>query len=185
MSAAQTCVLALGSNLGNRLANLQDLLRRLAPEVAIERVSPLYESDPVGPEGQPPYFNATCLGHTELAPLELLAHVKQIEWALGRRPGPRWGPRPADIDILLLDYITLDTERLTIPHPRMEDRAFVLRPLADLRPGLRLPSGRTAREAAKLVGTTGLRRLAGRDWPQVRSVGVPGARPAIPSAWPQ
>ena len=177
-ATAHRAVLALGSNLGNRLDNLQGALRRLVPSVAVDQVSELYESDPVGPTGQPPYFNAVCAGATVLDPHSLLNAVKAIERALGRRPGPRWGPRPLDIDILLLDCVTLDTPLLTIPHPRLEERAFVLTPLADILPERVLPSSRvTVRDAAHRAGTAGLRRIAGGDWPSLPAAGDPGTRP--------
>ena len=178
VGSSHRAVLALGSNLGNRLGNLQGVLRRLRPAVSVDLVSALYESDPAGPAGQPPYFNAACAGHTSLAPEDLLRTVKAIEWALGRRPGPRWGPRPADIDILLLDGIALDTPMLTIPHPQLEERAFVLMPLAEILPDLVLPaSGVVAAEAARRLGSEGLRRLAGSDWPSLVYAGTPGMRP--------
>lgn len=173
MPPERRCVLALGANLGDRLANLQDALRRLAPFVRIERVSALYETDPVGPPGQPPYYNAVCSGLTTLAPDELLRAVKAIEGALGRRAGPRWGPRPLDIDILLLDDVAVDTPDLTIPHPRIEERAFVLVPLADILPDLVLPrSGLTVAAAAARVGSEGVRRIAGAEWPSAPSIGA-------------
>jgi 2-amino-4-hydroxy-6-hydroxymethyldihydropteridine diphosphokinase len=172
------CVLALGSNLGNRLGNLQNALRRLSPAVRIDRVSALYESEPVGPPGQPPYFNAVCAGDTAVEPEELLRIAKAIEWALGRRPGPRWGPRPADIDLLLIEGVTRDTPLLTIPHPRIKERSFVLTPLADILPDLVLPGGtRTVSELAAAAGTEGVRRIAESDWPAATYVGVPGRRP--------
>ena len=174
------CVLALGSNLGNRLGNLQEALRRLAPVLRIDAVSALYESEPVGPSGQPPYFNAACAGDTAVEPEELLRIAKGIEWALGRRPGPRWGPRPADIDLLLIEGITRDTPSLTIPHPRISERSFVLMPLADILPDLVLPGGtRTVSELAVAAGTEGLRRIAEADWPGATYVGAPGMRPVV------
>ena len=172
------CALALGGNLGDRLANLQQALRLLAPAVAIEAVSPLYESDPVGPPGQPAYYNAACLGHTLLEPLELLRSAKAIERALGRQPGERWGPRPIDIDILLFDGLILDTPELTIPHPRLLERPFVLTPLADMAPDLIVPgSGLRVAAASARTGRAGLRRLAGPEWADA----TPGdPRPAAP-----
>jgi 2-amino-4-hydroxy-6-hydroxymethyldihydropteridine diphosphokinase len=174
------CVLAVGSNLGNRLANLQDALRRMAPIVRIDRVSALYESDPMGPPGQPSYFNAVCSGLTTHEPDELLRDAKAIEWALGRRPGPRWGPRPLDIDLLLIDGVTRNTPLLTIPHPRIAERSFVLTPLADILPDLALANtGRTVADLAAAAGTEGLRRIAGPEWPELLYVGVAGSRPAV------
>jgi 2-amino-4-hydroxy-6-hydroxymethyldihydropteridine diphosphokinase len=180
-SAGRRCLLALGSNLGNRLANLQDALHRLGPWVSVEAVSALYESDPVGPPGQPPYFNAVADARTALAPLDLLRLAKRVEWALGRRPGPHWGPRPVDIDLLLLDGVRLDTPALALPHPRIEERAFVLTPLADVAPDLILPrSGLVVAAVAERAGRGGLRRIAGAGWRALDYAGSPAAHPAMP-----
>ena len=177
MTEVRRCILALGANLGNRLANLQDALRRLAPAVTVDRVSSLYESAPVGPAGQPPYYNAACAGLTRLEPVDLLHAVQAIEWAMGRRSGPRWGPRPLDIDILFMEGVTLDTPKLTIPHPRLRERAFVLYPLADVAPGLILVDGHTATAAREAIDATGIVQIAGPEWPRLGSVAPPGVRP--------
>jgi 2-amino-4-hydroxy-6-hydroxymethyldihydropteridine diphosphokinase len=158
------CVLGLGSNLGNRLANLQDAVRRLGPDVEVRAVSPLYESDPVGPAGQPPYLNAVVIGVARGSPEDVLRLAKAVEWSLGRRPGPRWGPRPADIDILLMDGISIDSADLTIPHPRIPDRPFVVCPLADVMPDAVLSDGDTAARLAGIVDRASLRRIAGPEW---------------------
>lgn len=179
VASERRCFLALGSNLGNRLGNLQAALRALLPAVQLQAVSALYESGPVGPEGQPPYYNAVLAGFTSLEPIPLLDYVKKIEWQMGRRPSARWSPRPLDIDILLLDGVTLATPRLTIPHPRLTERGFVLTPLADLEPARVLPGGLSVATAAARVGTVGLRRLAGPEWTTAVSVGEPGTRPLI------
>ena len=177
--AARRCYLALGANIGNRLANLQAAVRLLAPAVAVDRVSALYESAPVGPGGVVPYFNTACSGPTELSPRSLLNYVKQVEWALGRRAGPRWGPRPADIDILLIDGLTVASGDLEIPHPRIGERPFVLRPLAELGPSQPLPDGRTVLAAADEAADRGLRRLAGPDWPTLPAVMPAAMRPQV------
>jgi 2-amino-4-hydroxy-6-hydroxymethyldihydropteridine diphosphokinase len=171
------CYLALGSNLGDRLANLQCAVRMLAPAVTVEAVSDLYESEPVGPGGRSPYFNAACAAATGLTPFALLDCVKTIEWALGRRPGQRWGPRPADIDILLLDGVALDAATLTIPHPRIAERPFVLRPLADVAPDLILAGGGTVRAAAGAASSEGLARIAGPEWLRAVAVQPAALRP--------
>jgi 2-amino-4-hydroxy-6-hydroxymethyldihydropteridine diphosphokinase len=176
MVEERRCLLGLGSNLGNRLANLQDALRRLEPDVRIMTVSSLYESEAVGPVGQPPYLNAVVLGMTTLEPHPLLRRIKHIEWGLGRRPGPRWGPRPVDIDILFVEDITLDSPDLTIPHIAIEDRAFVLIPLAEITPDLLLSSGWTSRQVAASTDQSGLRHVAGPGWRDAVSV----FRPAVP-----
>jgi 2-amino-4-hydroxy-6-hydroxymethyldihydropteridine diphosphokinase len=177
--AARRCYLGLGSNLGNRPANLRDALRRLGSAVQVDGVSALYESEPVGPSDQAPYLNAACTGVTSIEPLDLLDEVKRVEWAMGRRPGPRWGPRPLDIDILMIEGVAVTMGGLEIPHPRMAERPFVLRPLADLDPSLLLPDGRTAGAAADRLSDTGLRRIAGQDWPSRLTVMPPAMRPAI------
>ena len=137
--------LGLGSNLGDRLAQLVAAVRALEAEgVAPRRRSPLYESAPVGPADQPWYLNAVLEAETALGPLDLLAAVKRVEAAIGRRPGVRWGPRVVDVDVLLYgDRVVDECEPwLTIPHPELWKRRFVLAPLRDLRPDLRGPDGR-------------------------------------------
>lgn len=131
-ATAVTAVLALGSNLGDRVANLREALRRLREAgIAVTRASAVYETPPV-PPGQPDYLNAAVAVETVLDPPGLLAAVKQIERDLGRRTGPRWGPRPIDLDILFYGDTTVDTPALSVPHIRIAERAFVLVPLADL-----------------------------------------------------
>jgi 2-amino-4-hydroxy-6-hydroxymethyldihydropteridine diphosphokinase len=170
------CLLGLGSNLGNRLANLQDALRRLEPDLQVTDVSSLYESGPVGPPGQPPYLNAVAAATTALEPYALLRRIKRVEWDLGRRPGPRWGPRPMDIDILAIDGISLGAADLTIPHPRIEERPFVLVPLAEVAPDLVLAGGATAREAAAAANRDELRVIAGPEWRDAVTVFPPIVR---------
>jgi 2-amino-4-hydroxy-6-hydroxymethyldihydropteridine diphosphokinase len=176
MSEERRCLLGLGSNLGNRLVNLQDALHQLEPEVRVTTVSSLYETNAVGPSGQPPYLNAVVEGLTVLDPEALLRRVKRIEWELGRRPGPRWGPRPADIDILILEGVTLDSSELTIPHLSMEDRSFVLIPLAEMAPALILRSGQTAAQAAVAADRGGLQQVAGPAWRDAVTVFPPTLR---------
>lgn len=176
MTASGRCLLGLGSNLGNRLANLQDALRRLAPAVDVRAVSSLYESEPVGPSGQPPYLNVACAGATALDPVDLLREIKSIEWALGRRPAPRWGPRPVDIDILAIDGVHIATPALIVPHARIAERPFVLLPLAEVAPDLRLVDGRTVAEAARAAGEEGPRLIAGPEWRDAVSVFAAGVR---------
>lgn len=155
----------LGSNVGNRAANLRFALRLLPPLVRVEAVSSLYETPPVGPQDQPPYFNAACRLVTGLTPDGLLRHLKNVEWEVGRRPGERWGPRPIDLDILLFDDLELETEELTIPHPRLAERAFVLSPLSELC-GDRRPAGfaQTVRQLAAATDAGGVRRISGPEW---------------------
>jgi 2-amino-4-hydroxy-6-hydroxymethyldihydropteridine diphosphokinase len=132
--------LALGSNLGDRRANLAAALERLREQVAVEAISSLYETEPAYVTDQPRFLNAALYGRTALGPAELLVFVKAIEHALGRLAGPRFGPRLVDIDLLLYGDAVLSTPELTIPHPRMAERPFVLIPLAELAPDL-VPPG--------------------------------------------
>lgn len=157
--------LGLGANLGDRAANLRQALRRLEPLAHVLAVSSLYETEPWGVTDQPPFYNAVARISTELQPLDLLRHLKDVEHTLGRRPGRRWGPRPVDLDILLYGERILCTPELTIPHPGLAERPFVLTPLAELAPDLREPvTGRSIRALAEAVGEQGVRRLAGPEW---------------------
>jgi 2-amino-4-hydroxy-6-hydroxymethyldihydropteridine diphosphokinase len=154
--------LALGGNLGDRAANLRaacDHLREAG--VQIERCSSLYETEPWGVSDQPRFLNAVCRGRTELSPAALLALAKRIERAMGRVETVRYGPRPIDIDILLYDEQTIATPELTIPHPRLAERAFVLVPLAELAPDLRPPgSQQTVRQLLEALGKVeGVRKV--------------------------
>ncbi len=128
--------LALGSNQGQRLEHLRAAVAALGAVLAVERSSSVYETAAAYVEDQPPFLNAVIVGATELGPHELLAALKTIETQMGRRAEVRFGPRPIDLDILLYADLTLDTPELKIPHPRMHERAFVLRPLAELAPEL-------------------------------------------------
>lgn len=136
----QTVYLALGSNLGDRCANLRAAVAQLAACVAVEQVSSLYETAPAYVLDQPPFLNAALCGRTTLAPHALLRFLKQIERELGRTVGVRFGPRVIDIDILLYGSRVLASDALTIPHPRMAERPFVLVPLAEIAP-LLVPPG--------------------------------------------
>lgn len=145
--ARHTVYLALGANLGDRRANLAAALAALPPHVWVERVSHLFETEPAYVTDQPRFLNAVLRGVTGLTPVALLARLKQIEQELGRAAGPRFGPRPIDLDILLYDDLALDSPDLTIPHPRMAERPFVLVPLAQIAPDL-TPPGWSAPVAA-------------------------------------
>lgn len=139
--------LALGSNLGDRHNNLTIALQQLSRIMDITALSSLYETTPVGYLDQPDFLNMVCSGTTELTPEELLHQAKTIEKELGRQPTFRNGPRPLDIDILLYDDLRLQQEQLSIPHPRMRERGFVLVPLAEIAPEQIDPeTGKTIRE---------------------------------------
>ncbi|MGH7443934.1 MAG: 2-amino-4-hydroxy-6-hydroxymethyldihydropteridine diphosphokinase, partial [Longimicrobiales bacterium] len=137
-SVPTTVYLGLGGNVGDRRVRLAAALHAIARIVAIDAVSPVYASAPIGFADQPDFWNLVVRVHTTVAPERLLAAVKDIEPALGRTSTFRNGPREIDIDILLYDDVVRATSPV-IPHPRMHERAFVLRPLADLDPTLRDP----------------------------------------------
>jgi 2-amino-4-hydroxy-6-hydroxymethyldihydropteridine diphosphokinase len=129
---------ALGSNLGDRLAHLQLAVDALAadPDVQLEAVSRVYETSPVGGPAQDPYLNAVVALDTTLDPYALWRRCQQIETVAGRERVERWGPRTLDVDVLLVDDWHLDGPDLTVPHPRMWQRGFVLAPLRDVAPHL-------------------------------------------------
>ena len=151
-TSSVTVYLALGSNLGDRRAHLAAAVAGLAPGVVVERVSALYETEPAYVLDQPRFLNAALRGRTALAPAELLELLKRIERELGRAPGLRFGPRVVDLDILLYGGQALASAALTIPHPRMAERPFVLVPLAEIAPDLVPPGwGATVGALARVV----------------------------------
>jgi len=127
-------VLALGSNLGDRLSVLRAAVRALAAYMEIKACSPVYETAAAYVTDQPAFLNAVLKGATALDPRALLFTIKNIESELGRRPTFRYGPRVIDIDIIFYDQLVLQTPELSIPHPLMQERDFVLKPLADIAP---------------------------------------------------
>jgi 2-amino-4-hydroxy-6-hydroxymethyldihydropteridine diphosphokinase len=133
--------LGLGSNIGDRLATLQRAIDLLAvePGIVVQRTSRVWETDPVGGPQQPDFMNVVAEIDTDLEPHDLLAATNRVEAALGRTRDVRWGPRTIDIDILLVDGLTIHDDRLTVPHPRMHERAFVVMPLLELLPDPVLP----------------------------------------------
>lgn len=126
--------LSLGTNLGDRAANLRSAISALAPSMRVVRESSIYETAPWGFEDQSHFLNMVVEAETDLAPLDLLKYLKTLETELGRTPTFRYGPRLIDLDILFYDELILQKPELTIPHPRLHERAFVLVPLADLAP---------------------------------------------------
>ena len=147
--------LGLGSNLGDRELHLRAAIEALREHgVEVEAVSSLYETEPVGEILDQPYFlNAAARIHTALEPEELLDLCKAVEVEHGRMlGGSRHGPRPLDVDLLLLGDLELQTERLTLPHPGIEGRRFVLEPLLELDPELALPNGTRLGEALAALG---------------------------------
>jgi 2-amino-4-hydroxy-6-hydroxymethyldihydropteridine diphosphokinase len=155
----KTVYLSLGSNLGDRAANLRVALERLSAVLSGLRVSPVYETEPVDYTGQGWFLNLVVEGQTELFPKLLLARTARIERTLGRvRTVPK-GPRTIDIDILLYGDSVVRSPQLEIPHPRMAERRFVLAPLADLAPTLRHPVTRqTVREMLEGAPAAAVRR---------------------------
>ena len=147
--------LGLGSNVGERRHNLARALELIADhDVAVDAVSGLYETEPVGEIlDQPDFLNAVARIRTALEPLELLDVCKAVEVEVGRMfGGPRHGPRTIDVDLLLLGDIELAGERLTLPHAEVTARRFVLEPLLELDPGLALPDGRPLADFAEALG---------------------------------
>ena len=151
----RTGYLGLGSNVGDREAHLRAAIGLLGDhDVAVEAVSSAYETEPVGEIlDQPDFLNAAARVCTALEPEALLDICKAIEVEQGRMlAGPRHGPRPLDIDLLLLGDLELETERLTLPHPQVAARRFVLVPLLELDPELALPDGTRLADALASLG---------------------------------
>ena len=150
-------VLALGGNVGDKVASLRRALRAIAsePEIELTAVSRFYRTPPWGKTDQDWFVNACALGRTSLEPKALLERVKTLEVELGRAPAERWGPRVIDIDLIAYDELTLKTERLTLPHPELFHRAFVLTPLAEIAPDLVIAGVRVGEAAARLGAEAG------------------------------
>lgn len=182
--------IGLGGNLGDRLENLSEALGRIEelPDTTVLRVSRACESEPWGVTDQPPFANAVALVRTALDADAMLEWLKQIEEDLGREPGVRFGPRSVDLDILLFGDEEWDSPALTIPHPRMLERDFVVRPLLELAPGVTLPDGRRIADlregatAGRVCGDLG--PIPGFGGPPTvdapRGASVPEAEPLVP-----
>lgn len=142
--------------MGRKKENIRQALELLAGEsgISLVRVAPLYKTDPVGCQEQDWFLNTVAEIETGLPPRELLAALMRIESRLGRRRTVRWGPRVIDLDILLYGETAVCDPDLEIPHPRLEERAFVVVPLARLHPDMILPGGRTAAELAVILAGT-------------------------------
>ncbi len=154
---SESATLALGSNLGDRLATLQRAVDLLSAEPGISptRGSRVWETDPVGGPPQPDFLNVVVRADVDLEPLELLAACQRVEAALGRVRDVRWGPRTIDVDILLFGARAIDHPDLVVPHPRMRERAFVLMPLLDIDPDPVLPDGTRLLNVRLGPGATG------------------------------
>lgn len=140
--------LSIGGNLGDRKQNLAEVCSRLRehPKIKVTLESSIYETKPWGKLDQPDFWNQVLEIETELSPLDLLEVCQHIENNLGRKRIVHWGPRTVDIDILTYDNRVYKDERLTLPHPRMEEREFVLAPLREIAPTFILPSGRRVKD---------------------------------------
>lgn len=153
---------ALGSNLDGPARHVCEAFSALdaLPGTRLQRRSSLYRSRPVGPPGQPDYVNAVAELETALEPHALLEGMQAIEQAHGRVRGlERWGPRPLDLDLLLFDEREIRDARLVVPHPEIGKRNFVLGPLIEVAPGVRIPGLGSARNLLQKLGTAGLERL--------------------------
>jgi 2-amino-4-hydroxy-6-hydroxymethyldihydropteridine diphosphokinase len=144
---SKTVYLSLGSNVGDREQNLRDAISRLGPVGRVVSVSSFYETEPVEVTEQPWFVNCAVEVETAKTPQEVMAILLGIEEKMGRRRSGKKGPRAIDMDILLFDDMVVDAPTLSIPHPAMRERRFVLEPLAEIAPGARHPGlKRTVRE---------------------------------------
>ena len=152
--------LALGSNLGDRVANLETARKSLAPRIEIVRESPIYVTPPWGYTDQPDFLNQVIEVDTLLHPIPLLHHLKKIETEMGRETIFRNGPRIIDLDILFYVQEVYESENLQIPHPRLQDRAFVLVPLNDIAPDFVHPVlNQSVHEMLAKVDSSGVKLL--------------------------
>lgn len=173
-SECSEAYIALGANLGDREGNLMEALERLddTPGIQVLRVSNLYETEPVGYIDQPMFLNMAAVVSTSLSPHALLAEMQRIEKELGRVRHIHWGPRTVDLDLLWMGGRRLDTPELMLPHPRMQERSFVLRPLSDI-VFEDEPSGlyRVVQTAlAKLEGKEGIQLWKTSSWRSVSAL---------------
>ncbi len=162
MAETFNAYLSLGANLGNREETLREAVRRLAKneDMKILAVSSLYETEPWGKTEQPRFLNLAVSLQTRLSPESLLAAVQAVETELGRVRHEHWGPRIIDIDILHIEGVERNTSELTLPHPYMTERAFVLIPLEEIASKL-VVKGRTVAEWRNAAGDEGIKRAAG------------------------
>lgn len=154
--------IGLGSNLADPIAQVRRALQELAglPDTRCLSQSGLYRSQPLGPANQPDYINAVAVMETRLGPRDLLTHLQALEAAHGRvRGAQRWGPRTLDLDLLIYDELCMNEPSLTLPHPGIPERSFVLYPLLEVAPGLRLPRGEAVADLARRCSAAGLVRL--------------------------
>ena len=153
--AGQPVAVGLGSNLGDRLEHLRFGLTRVRAFLQDLAVSSVYETDPIGYLEQPRFLNACCVGRTSLSALQMLSELQDAERLAGRRPSStRYGPRALDLDLLLFGAAAFESRVLTVPHPRMSERAFVLVPLAEIAEDWPVP-GAHGRDATTVAGLAG------------------------------
>ena len=171
-------VLAVGSNLGDRLGTLQECVAAIGrlPGTDVLAISPVYETDPVGGPAQPDYLNAVLVVETSLPPRELLKAVNQIEADFGRIRAERFGPRTLDIDVITYADEVSDDPVLTLPHPRAHERAFVLAPWHDIEPDAELPGRGPVTALLAGLDRRGVGRVAGAVLRLPRS-GAPAGMP--------
>lgn len=162
-AASRPVVLALGSNIGDRLANLQAGADHLAsaPGLRLTAVSAVFETTPVGGPAQPDYLNAVLLADSDLPARSILDHCQAAERALGRLRKERWGPRTLDVDLIACDDEVSSDPVLTLPHPRAHERAFVLAPWLDVDQAARLVGFGSVADLLAKADVTGVTRLAG------------------------
>jgi 2-amino-4-hydroxy-6-hydroxymethyldihydropteridine diphosphokinase len=149
----------LGSNMGDRLANLQFAIDSLNATVGtqVHSISPVYETDPVGGPAQDDYLNAVAVLKTILSPEQLLDATQQIELSAHRERNEHWGPRTLDLDLLAMDDLTLNSQNLVLPHPRAHERGFVLLPWSTLDPNFIIPGHQSVAELLAEVDISGVR----------------------------
>lgn len=156
----KTIYLSLGSNVGNRQSHLKVATHLFFPKIKVIKKSPIYETEPWGYTDQDKFLNQVIEANTELSPKDLLAYIKNIEKKIGRSKTFKNGPREIDIDILFYANEYISSPNLTIPHPRIQERAFVLIPLSDIAKNLIYnPTQQTISEMASLISSVGINKI--------------------------
>ena len=159
-----TVYIAQGTNLGERTKNLAAAQALMPPDIRVDQKSPIYQTAPWGFAEQPMFLNQVLSAETDLSATHLLERLQAIEKQVGRRPTFRYGPRLIDLDLLFYDQLLIKQPGLELPHPRLQERAFVLRPLADIAPGLVHP--RLQRSVRELLAALPPGELEGLElWP--------------------
>lgn len=159
---------SIGTNLGDRFANLQRALNLLQAHMNITAISPVFATEPWGETDQPQFLNMCAAAVTDMRPHEVLETVKAIESEMGRAPTRHWGPRLIDIDLIFFNHEIVREPDLTVPHPLLAERAFVLAPLANIIPDFVHPeTGKTVQEMLDDVDQSGVERLVELPFPEV------------------